>query len=102
MGRTPRGLYNVPLFNYGGYKLPFFERKIWRLNIPTRRESHNLIAQTNVSDDDMTVFSLAKLGYGSIKEIKEMDTKEFFDLVEFEQISGAIERHYMDEARRGN
>lgn len=47
----------------------------------------------------MTIFYLAKAGYGSVAELRELDTKEFLDIVEYEQISNAIERHYMEEAR---
>ena len=61
----------------------------------------SLIEKTNVSDDDMKIFYLAKQGYGSIAEIRELDTKEFLDLVEFEQITKAIEQYSIAEASRG-
>jgi hypothetical protein len=48
----------------------------------------------------MTIFYLAKQGYGSLSELRAMDTKEFLDLVEYEQISSAIERHHIKEARK--
>lgn len=48
----------------------------------------------------MMLFHLAKVGYGNIAELKELDTPEFLDLVEFEQISNAIERHSIAEASR--
>lgn len=49
----------------------------------------------------MTVFYLSKQGYGSIVEIRELDTTEFLDLVEFEQITKAIEQYSIAEASRG-
>jgi len=60
----------------------------------------SLISKTNVSDDDMTIFYLSKQGYGSIVEIRELDTTEFLDLVEFEQITKAIEQHSIAEASK--
>lgn len=50
----------------------------------------------------MTVCYLVKQGFGSKKEIEALDTDEFLDLVEFMQISSAIEQHQIDEARREN
>ena len=47
----------------------------------------------------MTIFQLSKKGYGSLTELKELDTPEFLDLVEFESITNDIEQHHMDEAR---
>jgi len=48
----------------------------------------------------MTIFYLSKQGYGSIVEIRELDTTEFLDLVEFEQITKAIEQHSIAEASK--
>jgi len=48
----------------------------------------------------MSIFYLSKQGYGSIAEIQDLDTPEFLDLIEFEQISNAIEKYYMSEAQR--
>ena len=50
---------------------------------------------SNIDNLDMTIMYLSKQGYGSLKELKLMDTKEFLDLVEYEQISNAIEKHLM-------
>jgi hypothetical protein len=68
--------------------------------VPGVEES--LIAHTNVSDDDMAVFYLAKQGYGTIAEIRDMDSPEFLDLMEYEAISNAIERYRIEEAKRQN
>lgn len=41
----------------------------------------------------MTMLMLVRRGYGSLTEIQAMDTTEFLDLVEFEQMTCAIERY---------
>jgi hypothetical protein len=41
----------------------------------------------------MTVFYLAKKGYGTVKEIKDWDTKQFLDAVEFDTIENSIRNH---------
>ena len=46
------------------------------------------------------IFYLSKQGYGSISEISELDTTEFLDLVEFEEITNAIESYHIRESRR--
>jgi len=48
----------------------------------------------------MTLFSLSKQGYGSISELEQLDTPEFLDLIEFEQIAGAIERYEINKASK--
>jgi len=48
----------------------------------------------------MTLFSLSKQGYGSILELEQLDTPEFLDLIEFEQIAGAIERYEINKASK--
>lgn len=47
------------------------------------------------------MFSLVKAGYGSLAEIEAMDTTEFLDAIEFEQISADIQHHKMEQARNG-
>jgi hypothetical protein len=42
---------------------------------------------------------LSKAGYGSIKELRELDTHEFLNLIEFENIQNDIQTHLMDEAK---
>jgi hypothetical protein len=44
----------------------------------------------------MTVFSLVKAGYGSIKEIQFLSVDDFLDLVEYENISGDIQYHLIN------
>lgn len=45
------------------------------------------------------MFSLVKAGYGSLAEIEAMDTTEFLDAIEFEQISADIHHYKMEQAR---
>jgi hypothetical protein len=40
---------------------------------------------------------LSEMGFGTIKELQELDTPEFLDLVEYMQIKRAIEAHAMRE-----
>ncbi|MBE0469597.1 MAG: hypothetical protein IBX55_08855 [Methyloprofundus sp.] len=47
----------------------------------------------------MTICALSKRGYGSIKELQELDTPDFLDVVEFEQMSNAIERYEIEQRR---
>lgn len=54
---------------------------------------------SNVGDYDMTVFHLARQGYGSVKEIREWDTPQFLDAVEYEQICSDIELYKIEESR---
>lgn len=42
---------------------------------------------------------LSKKGYGSIKELFELDTDDLLDIVEYEQISQAIENYEYEKAR---
>ena len=47
------------------------------------------------------MFALVKAGYGSLAEIEAMDTAEFLDAIEFEQISADIQAYKMEQARGG-
>lgn len=78
---------------YGGYQLPFFKRKPFRLTFIDQSNGEDFIKETNISDDDMTVIVLSKAGYGSLEYLKNLDTPEFLDLVEFEHITRAIDHH---------
>jgi len=44
----------------------------------------------------MTVLCLCKAGYGTIKYLESLDTTEFLDIVEFEEISRAVEHHVLN------
>ena len=47
----------------------------------------------------MTIMQLSKKGYGSLSEMREIDTPEFLDLVEFESIINDIDQHHIDGAK---
>lgn len=49
---------------------------------------------------DALVYRLARQGYGSIREIQDMDPVEFLDLVEFENIQQDLELHHIQNAGR--
>lgn len=41
---------------------------------------------------------LVKAGYGSLREVEELDSKEFLDCLEYEEIRNTIESYQIDEA----
>lgn len=43
---------------------------------------------------------LVKAGYGSLDKIEELDTKEFLDCLEYEEITDAISQHLIEEAQK--
>jgi hypothetical protein len=45
------------------------------------------------------MLSLVKSGYGSIIELRNLDTPDFLDMVEFEHISRAIDKHLIDREK---
>ena len=61
----------------------------------------DLIKHTNLSSYMMQLCYLSESGFGTIKELKELDSPEFLDLLEYKQIRNAIEAHKMREARNG-
>jgi len=46
--------------------------------------------------------ALSKAGYGSYKELIELDTPELFDMLEFENISADIQHYQMENAKNGD
>ena len=48
----------------------------------------------------MTQHALSKIGYGTLKEVKEMDTPEFLDAVEYESIVQDIELYHIQQRER--
>lgn len=46
--------------------------------------------------------ALSKAGYGSYKELIELDTPEIFDMLEFENISADIQHYEVEKAKNGN
>ncbi|EPB4210664.1 hypothetical protein ACROQ8_004771, partial [Yersinia enterocolitica] len=60
------------------------------------------VKSSNISDEMSMYLALSKAGYGSYKELTELDTPELLDMVEFENISADIQHHQMEEAKNGN
>jgi hypothetical protein len=42
----------------------------------------------------MSILYLVKNGYGSVLEIRDWDTEQFLDALEYESIGNAITRHF--------
>ena len=45
----------------------------------------------------MTYFSLVKKGYGSLKELKQLDTDEIINIIDYENMINDIESLVYDE-----
>lgn len=48
----------------------------------------------------MTQLTLARKGYGTLEQIKNMDTTEFLDVVEYESIVQDIEQYHIQQSRK--
>jgi len=48
----------------------------------------------------MVEHSLVRHGYGTLDEIRKMDTRDFLDAIEYQEIASAIEQYYMNKAQR--
>jgi len=72
---------------YSGNSAPFFGRKPYRLNVPKFCGGVNYIKETNLDSFTMQVCNLVKAGFGSLREIEELDSDRFLDLIEYEAIS---------------
>ena len=49
------------------------------------------VSSHNIDDLNLLYFSLVKKKYGSLKEVKEFDTIEIMQILEYEYLLGAIE-----------
>jgi len=49
----------------------------------------------------MIEHALVRHGYGTLDEIRQMDTRDFLDAIEYQEIASAIEQYHMNEAQRG-
>ena len=57
------------------------------------------IKSHNIEDLNLLFFSLVKKGYGSLKEVREFDTNEIMQMLEYEYLLGAIEFLEYEEAK---
>jgi len=48
----------------------------------------------------MIEHALVRHGYGTLDEIRKMDTRDFLDAIEYQEIASAIEQYHMKEAQR--
>lgn len=77
---------------------PFTTRERHKLTfVPKGRE--NYVISTNVSGYSSQCFSLVRAGYGSLAQVQDMDSTDFLDALEYEEIIRNIEQHMMDDAK---
>jgi len=48
----------------------------------------------------MIEHALVRHGYGTLKQVRNMDTGDFLDAVEYQEISSAIEQYRIEQAQR--
>ena len=76
--------------------LPFFSRKHYQLTVTVKADSTQYIRSTNVDDLTFSQSFLVEAGYGTMKEVRQMDTPEFLDLIEVEMIKRDIQKYKID------
>jgi len=79
--------------------LSFYERDELKFNFRYKRDRQEYVKKTNISDYMSACLFLVKKGYGSLKEIQNLDTSPFLDCLEFEEIQNAVESHIMEEVK---
>lgn len=77
-------------------------RRRLRLSIPLIRGGADPVIESNLDDCDMTLIMLASKGYDTITNLKQMDTIDILNLVEFETIKASVEQQAIKEAQDGN
>jgi len=50
----------------------------------------------------LTYLALSKAGYGSLAELRDLDTPDLLDIVEFEMMTSDIESYKMEQASNGH
>ena len=83
--------------------LSFLQKKTqYKLKRLVRSENYweKYVEYTNLNDLDILFFSLVKKGYGSLKEVKDLDTEEIFKIVEYESIISDIETLALEDAKK--
>ena len=43
---------------------------------------------------------MVRHGYGTLEQIRQMDTRDFLDAIEYQEIASAIEQYRIEEAQR--
>ena len=85
--------------------LPFLQKKTsYRLNRFVSKPNYfdKYVEHTNLSDINILYFSLVKKGYGTLYEVKELDTPELLDIIEYESIMNDIENLVIEDSKNGN
>lgn len=85
--------------------LPFLQNKApYRLKRFVSKANYfdKYVDHTNLSDLHILFFSLVKKGYGSLNEVKEFDTPELIDIIEYESIMNDIENLVIEDSKNGN
>lgn len=57
------------------------------------------VSHSNIDDINLLFFSLVKKGYGSLQEVKEFDTMDIMQILEYEAILSDIEQLEYDESK---
>jgi len=60
----------------------------------------SIIKRTNLNNQAMIEHALVRHGYGTLDKIRQMDTRDFLDAIEYQEIASAIEQYHMNEAQR--
>ena len=75
--------------------LPFLLKKV-EARLKGYYKSQNYwnkwVESHNISELNLLFFSLVKKGYGSLNEVKEFDTNEIMQMLEYEYILNGIEQ----------
>jgi len=48
----------------------------------------------------MVEHALVRYGYGTLDQVRNMDTEDFLDAIEYQEISSSIEQYRMEQAQR--
>lgn len=46
------------------------------------------------------MLSLVKAGYGTLAELEALDTTEYLDIIEFEEMSAKVQAYKIEQARQ--
>ena len=82
--------------------LPFLLKKV-EARLKGYYKSQNYwnkwVESHNIDDLNLLFFSLVKKGYGSLNEVKEFDTNEIMEILEYEYILNGIEQLEYEEIK---
>ena len=69
------------------------KKKSYKLARTPKQEDYfnKYVLSCEIPQLEMTYFALCKKGYGSLKEVREFDTNEIIQMLEYEYLLGALE-----------